>query len=180
MRYLSFISLFFGLLTACSSPEKIAKSEEPAISFWTSELMDNVNKNDFRLLLSTPQANITGVFIVKQVDGEWRGTIINEFGLKILDFVSTPKEGKVMNVIPFIDKWYIKKTLAADIQFMMEIDNPAYRLGAKASRHWDKDTLVVNYKKEKELQRFPNGEIQYTNHKRALTYSLKKIYETER
>jgi len=40
--------------------------------------------------------------------------------------------------------------------------------------------LIVNYKNKKELQRLPDGEIKHKNHKYALTYSLKRIYETER
>jgi len=180
MRYLIFVSLFFALLVACSSSKNISSGKADSIPFWTSGLMDSTKKNDFRLLLTTPQANITGIFIVKQVNGEWRGTIINEFGIKILDFVSTPKKCTLLNVISFIDKWYIKKTMASDIRFIMEIDNPNYTVGIKANRQLVGDTLVVSYKKEKEIRRFPNEEVQYKNNKRALTYSLKKMYETER
>ena len=179
MRYLLFVSLSFGLLTACFSHRKMASGEIAAIPFWTPEWLDSVKKNDFRLLFSTPNADITGIYIVKQVNGEWKGTIINEFGLKVLDFASNPKKCTLMNVISFLDKWYIKKVVASDIQFIMEIDNPIYTIGIQANRQWAGDTLVVNYKKEKELRRLPDGVIQYTNHKRELSYSLKKIYETE-
>jgi hypothetical protein len=149
--------------------------EASVIPFWTPELMDSVEKNDFRMLFSTPKADITAICIVKQMDGAWKGTIINEFGLKVLDFVSTPQSCKLVNVIPFLDKWYIRKTVASDIQFMMEIDNPSYGIGAQSNRFFIQDTLVVTYKKEKDLRRFPDGEILYKNYKRELTYSLKKI-----
>jgi hypothetical protein len=151
------------------------KEKITVIPFWTPELMDSVKKNDFRMMLSTPKVNLTGICIVKQVNGDWRGSIMNEFGVKILDFVSTPEKCKLVHVISFLDKWYIKKVIASDIQFMMEIDNPAYRIGFQSYRSMAQDTLVVNYKKEKELQRYPNGEINYTNHKRSLTYFLNKI-----
>ena len=178
MRYLLFGSLFCCLFTACSSSKKmVAEEKNAAIPFWTSNLMDSAKKNDFRMLFSTPQANITGIWIVKQVNGEWRGTIINEFGLKVLDFVSSSKKCKLVNVIKFLDKWYIKKVIASDIQFIMEIDNPNYIKGIQANREFVQDTLVVRYKKEKELQRLPDGEIKYYNRKRMLTYSLKKINE---
>jgi len=175
MRYLIFVSLVLGLLAACSSHKKMTISKADVIPFWTTELMDSVKKNDFRMTLSTPKATITGICIVKHVDGTWRGTIINEFGLKVLDFVSHPKECKLLNVIPFLDKWYIKKVMASDIRFMMDVDNPDYRFGVEANRYWDNDTLVVNYKKEKELRRFPDGEVQYKNQKRELVYLLRKI-----
>jgi len=157
-----------------------SNGEASAIPFWTPELIDSVKRNDFRMVLSTPKATITGIYIVKQMDGEWKGTIINEFGLKVLDFVSTPKSCTLVNVIPFLDKKYIKKVIASDIQFIMEIDSPTYAIGNQSSRFFIQDTLVITYKKEKELQRFPDGGIKYKNHKRELTYSFKKIYETDR
>lgn len=180
MRFLLFVSLFFCMFTSCATSKKLAVRENAVIPFWTAELIDTVKKNDFRILLSTPKTDITGIFIVKRVNGEWRGTMINEFGLKVLDFVSTAKNCKVVNAISFLNKWYIKKVVASDIQFMMEIDNPAYTLGVQSNRNLAQETLVVRHKNEKELQRFSDGTIKYTNHKRKLTYSLKKIYETER
>ena len=180
MRSSIFVSLFLCLFAACSSSQKMTSGEASVVPFWTPELMDSVKKNDFRMLFSTPKASITAICIVKQVDGAWKGTIINEFGLKVLDFVSTPKRCNLVNVVPFLDKWYIKKVMASDIQFIMEIDNPTYGIGVQSNRYFIQDTMVVTYKKEKELRRFPDGAVQYKNYKRGLTYSLKKIYETER
>jgi len=175
MRYLIFVSLFVGLLTACSSPKKMASGGAESLPFWTAELMDSVKKNDFRITFSSPKATVTGIYIVKQVDGEWKGTLVNEFGLKVFDFACSPKKCTLMNVIPFLNKWYIKKTVAADIQFIISIDNTSYNIGVQSNRQVTGDTLVVNYKKRKELRRFPDGEIQYKNHRQRLTYSLKKI-----
>jgi hypothetical protein len=67
------------LFASCSSYRKTTSGKAPAIPFWTPELRDNVQKNNFRMTISTPKATITGVCIVKQVDGAWKGTIINEF-----------------------------------------------------------------------------------------------------
>jgi len=179
MRYLIFVSLLFGLLVACSSPKKMTADGTMTganlLPFWTAELMDSVKKNDFRLTFTSPKATLTGVYIVKQVDGKWKGTLVNEFGLKVFDFACSPKKCTLMNVIPFLDKWYIKKAAASDIQFIISIDNPYYNIGIQSNRQLIGDTLVVNYKKEKELRRFPDGTIQYTNYKRVFTYSLKKI-----
>ena len=175
MRCLIFVSLFFGLLMACSSSKKMASGGAESLPFWTAELMDSVKKNDFRLTFTSPKASITGIYIVKRVDGEWKGTLINEFGLKVFDFACSPKKCTLMNVVPFLDKWYIKKVLASDIQFIMSVDNPCYDIGIQSNRQLVGDTLVVSYKKEKELRRLPDGGIQYKNHKRELTYSLKKI-----
>ena len=168
MRYL----LFVNLLIVCSFPATTV-SENP-------ELMQDGKRNDFRIIITTPQAEITGICVVKNVNGEWRGTIMNEFGIKVFDFICTSKKCKLLNVISFIDKWYIKKVVASDIQFIMEIDNPDYKIGAKSDRYWVQDTLTVMYKKEKELKRFPSGEVVCKNNRRAIAYSLKKMNETER
>ena len=181
MRYLLFVSSLFCLFISCSSTKQIvSKTEDSIIPFWTTELLDNVKRNDFRMILSSSKTNISGIYVVKQVNREWRGSIINEFGIKALDFISTSKESNLQNVIPFLNKWYIKKVIASDIQFIMEIDNPDYSKGIQSQRYFISDTLTVNFRNKKELQRLPDGEIKYKNHKYALTYSLKKIYETER
>jgi len=176
MRYLLSGSLFFCLLTACAPSRNMVAGElmRPT-TFWESELRDPVLKNDFRILLTTPKAEITGILIAKQMNGAWRGTLINEFGLKVFDFVSTPKKCELMNVISFLDKWYIKKLIASDIQFIMEIDNPDYSAGTRAQWLWIEETLSVNYRDKKELRRFSDGKVEYKNNKRALSYTLTNI-----
>jgi hypothetical protein len=197
MRYLLLSSLFFFLFAACTSSKKLVtrkKTTTPIATFeyvdsnnhqiisvrqhfWTDELLDKTKKNDFRISISTPKANITGIFIVKQIDGKWRGSIINEFGIKVLDFESSAEKCKLMNVISFIDKGYIKKVIASDIQFIMEIDNPNYSLHTKTKKYWSKDIWIVNYKNMKELRRISNDLVEYENVLRKLKYSLVKINE---
>jgi hypothetical protein len=99
----------------------------------------------------------------------------NEFGLKVFDFESNSKKCKIKNVVAFIDKRYIKKVIASDIQFIMEIDNPDYKVGKATKRGYFHHTLEVKYRNQKKMQRFPSGEIQYKNKKSKLTYSLKKM-----
>jgi len=181
MRYLLFVSSLFCLLASCSSAKQIAlKTNDSIFPFWTIELMDATKRNDYRMILSSSKANISGIYVAKQVNGQWNGSIINEFGIKAFDFISTSKKCELMNVISFLDKGYIKKVIASDIQFIMEIDNPDYNPGIQSKRELISDTLTVNFRNKKELKRLPDGEIKYKNHRYALTYSLKKIYETER
>jgi hypothetical protein len=150
-------------------------SEQHHPTFWNLEFRNSTQKNEYRILITTPKANITGILIVKQINSAWRGTLINEFGLKVFDFVSTSKKCELVNVISFLDKWYIKMVISADIQYIMEIDNPDYF--ARKQAHWTfvQDTLSVNYKNEKELRRLPDGKIEYKNNKRALNYTLTNL-----
>jgi hypothetical protein len=145
------------------------------ISFWRTEIRDTIQKNEYRLIFSTPKTNISSICIVKQSNGLWKGTIINEFGVKVFDFVSTPQKCELMNVISFLDKWYVKRVIASDIQFIMEIDNPKYEEGIKSVRVSAQDTLSVIYKNRKELKRLPDGKIIYKNKKRAINYTLIRI-----
>jgi len=175
MRYLILISsLSLCLLTAYSLSKTVVTKEKP-IAFWTSEMRNATEKNEYRITISTPTAHITGLCILKNMNGMWNGTIINEFGLKVFDFQSNAKECKLMNVIPFMNKWYIKKEVASDLQFIIEIDNPNYKKGVDANRQWIKDTLVV--KNKNEMQRFADGKVQYKNQKRGLTYTLMLLFD---
>ena len=70
--------------------------------------------------------------------------------------------------------------IASDIQFIMEIDNTDYKMGEQANKAWHRDTLSINFINKKELQRLPDNIVIYTNKKRAITYALTKINETER
>ena len=180
MRYLLFGSLFFCLFTACSSSKAFITNDIGFIPFWTQDLRDSMQKNDFRMVISTPKANITGICIVKQVDGIWKGSIINEFGLKVFDFVSTPKKCELMNVVSFLNKSYIKKVIASDIQFIMEIDNPNYFKSVQSNRQFVEENLVIIYKNEKQLQRHSDGKVEYKNNKHKLNYTLTKINEIKR
>ena len=174
MIFLLLSSIFVCLFTSCSLSQTLVTKDDIFIPFWTSELMDSTKINDFQIIISTPKADITGICILKQINGEWKGTVINEFGLKAFDFVSTPEKCELINVLPFIDKWYIKKVIASDIQFIMEIDNTTYSIGTKSNRQLSQNTLIVTFKKGKELQRLPGGEIKYFNYKYNLIYSLKR------
>jgi hypothetical protein len=175
MRYLLLSSFFFFLFASCSSSKILVTKDKTPIPFWTQELLDDTKKNDFQITISTPKAKITGIFIVKQINGNWKGSIINEFGIKVFDFESSAEKCKLKNVISFLDKWYIKKEIASDIQFILEIDNPKYSLGAKSTICFSKDSFIVNYNNKKELRRFPNNVVEYENMKRKLTYSFVRI-----
>ena len=175
MRYLVLSSFLLLLLASCSTSKLLVNKEKQSIPFWTSEWIEETKKNDFRITITTPKANITGIFMVKKIDGKWKGSIINEFGIKVLDFESSAKECNLFNVLSFIDKWYIRETLASDIQFIMEIDNPNFASGVKVTRCFSDDILTINYKNQKELRRFSNEKIELKNIRRGLTYTFTKI-----
>ena len=85
----------------------------------TSPMPDTAIVSRFRTLIKTEKAEITGVLVLKYAEGEWRGSLTNEFGVKALDFIASENKCKLLNVSPFLDKWYIRRTIAGDMLFFL-------------------------------------------------------------
>lgn len=60
---------------------------------------------------------LTGVLIVKHAGGEWRGSLINEFGIKAFDFIAG-KKCRLLNTLPLLNKWYVRRTIESDLSFL--------------------------------------------------------------
>ena len=174
MKYLLFVSFALCLVAGCSLKTLPVSSYKPYIQFWQPLLRDSVQKNTYRIVFSTEKMSISGIWIMKYMDNSWRGTMVNEFGMKMFDFICTPCACELKNVVAMMDKWYIKKTIAEDLLFILEIDHPKCKI--KKNSALSNDTLTISYKK-KTLQRFANDEMVMHNKKRNLRYSFKKIDE---
>jgi len=174
MRYLLFVSFVFVLLSGCSPKIVTASIPKSDLQFWLPQLRDSVQNNKYRITINTGKMNISGIWVVKQMNESWRGTMMNEFGLKMFDFICTPKKCELKNVTAFANKWYIKKTIAADLQFILEIDHQNFKKGRTAHRSWHNDTLTITNDYMK-LQRFANGEMAMYHKKRSLTYTFRKM-----
>jgi hypothetical protein len=61
---------------------------------------------------------LTGILIVKHVDGEWRGSLINEFGIKAFDFIAGKQRCRLLNTVSLLNKWYIRRTIESDLSFL--------------------------------------------------------------
>lgn len=68
--------------------------------------------------------SVTGLCLMKRTGDSICGTVVNEFGIKAFDFVVVEgkKRATLQNVVAFLDKWYIRKTLAADFGFLFSAD----------------------------------------------------------
>ena len=56
---------------------------------------------------------ITGLCLLNTENDTTYGTIMNEFGIKVFDFVyrEPSKKIKLLHLIPMLNKWYIKRVL---------------------------------------------------------------------
>lgn len=73
--------------------------------------------------IETPKAFISGVMILKMTEDGLVGSMINEFGVSAMDFSYSrdKRKLKLINVVSFLDKWYIKRTLKQDIEYSLHI-----------------------------------------------------------
>ena len=109
--------------------------------------------NRHRVTITTPNAEITGIMITKFMNGEWRGSMINEFGVKAFDFAVNNNKCRIINQISFLNKWYIRKTIESDLAFLFE------------------NVSAYKQKKGKRLEINGNGFV-LTNEKRGIKYNF--------
>ncbi|MDL2252000.1 hypothetical protein LJC12_04035 [Odoribacter sp. OttesenSCG-928-J03] len=79
------------------------------------------NRAEYALSMHFNEAEITGICIVKKQEESIVGSVINEFGIKAFDFRYDRKSKKIslLNVISFMDKWYIKKVIKSDWKYLL-------------------------------------------------------------
>lgn len=84
---------------------------------WLSLVSVSAQGRRWSVELSFKKAGITGLCIIDTIDQQPRGTILNEFGLKMVDFVCMPNgKVKLHNLVPMLNKWYVRRVLRADLQ----------------------------------------------------------------
>ena len=73
--------------------------------------------------IETPKAYVSGIMLASRTDGGINGSMINEFGISAIDFSYSRKKDKLrlINVVSFLNKWYIKRILRNDIKFCLRI-----------------------------------------------------------
>jgi hypothetical protein len=188
MKYFPFVNgfLFCSLLVwmvGCSSVAPVVKRTAGAQSVdfavWTADLRSDELKNSYRIVLKTPGNSITGLCMLKKNGDEWRGTLINEMGAKAFDFIVTDGKCELLHVIALMDKWYIKKTVAADLHFLFNVDNPKAPFQKRLKRFEQQGMKVVNYQKKQLLVK-PDGAVLLVNRRRNLQYELRKMVEIDR
>ena len=127
------------LVAALSATLAFARSEEVGRSFtYESEV-------------SFGKVSFSGICTVEENEGSITGVFVNEFGITAFSFEynKSAKRVKLLNIIDFLDKWYIRKTLRKDLK-------------AIAPELADPSTPIF-------------GEIEYTNLRRKIEYRFKLL-----
>ena len=111
-RFFPLISIFLLSLfpVAVSAQDSVVVSQPP--------LSDSIgSKAKYAAVIELPKGYLSGIsVIVREPDA------FNEFGITALEFTYHPRTGKVdlIEVIPMLDKWYVRRVLKSDLQRVME------------------------------------------------------------
>jgi hypothetical protein len=147
------------------------------LPLWTDVLRSEEALNRYQVSIKVKNNTITGMCLLKKAADGWRGSLVNEFGAKAFDFIVTGKKAKLVHTIPMMDKWYIRKTIASDLHFLFEADNPEASFQKRTVRTMENETLRVDYKQKKSIERMPDGSLMMKNLKYNIEYSLKRVEE---
>ena len=149
MRFLQFNDamreVLYGLLFVCSLWGGMAQAQE---------------LRHYAIDISLPKGgHLSGVCIIRTEGENGVMSVINEFGIKAFDAVYTGKKNRVKlkNVIPPLNRWYVRKVIAKDMSFLFNPDK-------KLSRH-------------RSLSREENGSIVLSNKRFNIVYNLQPIKE---
>jgi hypothetical protein len=110
-----------------------------------------LSRQRYSFTIETKKAAVTGILIAKEDQATIYGSMINEFGISAIDFIYTKAKAKVklINVVSFLNKWYIKLVLKNDLKFCLhELYGTPYTAKHKYQVTTSGDTLcIVNSKR---------------------------------
>ena len=155
-----------------------ASTNTSDFTVWTSDFRSNEQKNSYRVKFTTPKNSISGLCVLRMSDDKWQGMIVNEVGMSAFNFFVTDKKCDLLNVMPLIDKWYIKKTIADDLFFFMNVDNPAAPFYKRLKRFEQNGVRVISYKK-KQVMVDLDGAVRLINKRRKLQYEWRTMVQLD-
>lgn len=118
---------------------------------------DSAMTYEYHLTMQVRGHEITGICMMSQsADHGIMGTVISEFGMKAFDFIYDNGKVQLLNIVAFLDKWYIRKVLKKDLAFIM----------SRIDKGLDYE------KKPRKILFKPNGEVEVINSRYKIYYSF--------
>jgi hypothetical protein len=146
------ISLYLLLFAACVSTRDTSIAGD-------NPLFDKGKTSRYQLLIKVGSVKISGIMLLKYTADEWRGSLVNEFGVKAFDLIAPEGKCRLQNILPFLDKWYIRRTIASDLAFLL------WKAGQGKPV------------KGKSIERLPEGAFILKNEKRHIEYLFQPVEE---
>ena len=83
----------------------------------------NGDKVRYNIQIDIKRAYISGVCILGKQEDCIVSSIVNEFGVSLMDFSYNPikEKVKIHSITPKLNRWYIKRVLKKDIRSMLEV-----------------------------------------------------------
>ena len=84
---------------------------------------DDCERSRYTFQIETSKAVVTGIMILKETSNEIVGSMVNEFGVSAIDFIYFKNNNsiKLLNVVSFLNKWYIKVVLKKDLRLSIQL-----------------------------------------------------------
>ena len=126
-KYLLLISIF--LLSLAS----LTVQAQDSLIVQQAPLSDSIGcKTRYATTIELSKGYLSGITIMVREADVYHGVLFNEFGITALEFTYQPQTKKVelIEVIAMLDKWYIRRVLKNDLQYVMENlmkGNPTYK-----------------------------------------------------
>lgn len=84
----------------------------------------------YNIDISLPKGgHLSGICIIRMEGADGAMSVVNQFGIKAFDAVYRGDKNKVKirNVMPMLDKWYIRRVVAKDMSFLFNPDRKVSR-----------------------------------------------------
>lgn len=126
------------------------------VALWASgqtlDVPDQGQRALYSTTISTDRATLTGVCMMKNAGDTLLGSIVNEFGIRAFSFSVMPDRNKVKlhEVMPALNKWYIKRTLRDDLRCLFQPE----RLGKHRELTVEGDTTTLVNRKRNIFYKF--------------------------
>lgn len=126
----------------------------------------SIDAKTYRMNIGARGQDISGIAIMEfSSTGNVIGTIVNDFGIKIFDFISNEDKTKIMNAIAPLNKWYIKRVLRKDLGFIL--------LSLRSGE--DVPPSISQGKTNRTLEISDDGIITLTNNRYKIIYTFSLI-----
>lgn len=106
--------------------------------------------------ITLSKANLSGICVLKTKSNRIDGSIVNEFGIKALDFTYDVErhQVKLFDIIQILDKWYIRNILRKDLALLLHEKDISSKCYAKQCQK-DGSISLVNKKRKIKYQLIP-------------------------
>lgn len=131
---------------------------------------DGVASESYKVSINARGQEISGLAIMEpQADKSILGAIVNDFGVKVYDFVYSNGKTKISNVIAPLNKWYIRKVLRKDLSYiLLSLSNDA-----------DPSVRARMSKAKRSTEKRADGTLTLTNHRYNIVYVLSPMNEND-